>query len=1248
MLFNSGLVSAPEMDQASRNSSKSGAGSTLEEGPLTKIEMSWLLDSIEQSANSIDEEHLQDIALKVLRAFRSKQSFLKSSVSQRAGALLATLYDQLGQLEYSKKLATKSDLLPPKARLRTVYLRSKARRNLLALYYEAKSEFALDFEFNLTTSLQHIDAIALRGIREQVGRTPAHDGLQDASTNSTLKVNETALREVFSVSENNGNLSATLRDLEDGVREDIPWSELDWGAKEHIGEGSYGTVWRIHWGSIPIAVKVLRENTSPTELGCLKKLHHPNVVQLYGTTMETVKRSLVFVMELCDMSLSDYLHKRDPASCPVTLDFVKEVGSDVCSGLVFIFCQNFIHHDLQPAKILLKKISDRYHAKIGGFGVRPAEGSVNITRAGVASRRTIAYEAPEQLLGESLASPETNIYSLGIILWEMLERQKPWSCRSVEQIKNLVRNGSRPEFTDSATRTPESLKALIKRCWDTETKHRPLACKIWYVLKSTRSSNPTTPESLVNEGEAITGCSRTENVQSSSSNPAILTTPSKDASNSLTKSTVASTKSENVRHERFPPGRKKWVLAVVIILACIACIICIATVLAIILVPVPRQQSIQQSMQLLYSFSERPDHHGRSTVRSVATFQDLAANCTVRIVTGIVGEFVRIWSAADGSLIHTLNHRASVVAAYQDPTANNSMRIVSGSLSSIKIWSAVDGSLLRTIKNGTTALAIYRDPAANNVVRIVSVWTSIKIWSAADGSLLRTIGPASATELVTYLDPAANDTVRIVSSNSRWAEVIKVWSAADGTLLRKVKGNETLALVTYQDSGANNAVRIVVGNWDTIKIWSADSGRLLRTIDAGALSLATYRDPAANGAVRIISGSGYWAECVQIWSAADGALLRTLNHSDSISALATYPDPAANNTVRIISGSQDGKIVLWSAAEGSLLRTIRPNAIKRRFATYPDPTADSAVQIVSSASDGTVHIWSAANGSLLRTLTDGSSPVALDTYRDPEANNAVRIVTGALDGTVYIWSAADGNLLFGLKSHPGTGSVSSSGSVRAVAAYQDPAANNAVQILSVSEDGTVSVWSATDGSLLRTSNCPGYVKAVFQDPAANHAVRIVSVISDNAVAVCSAADGYLLQTLNDPFVSHVVTYPDPAANNAVRIVTGSRNGHVKVWSANDGSLLHILKDRYVSSTINALAAYQDPAANNAVRIIVGDQTSIKIWGAADGRLLLDRLGPRFHIACALATYQDPAANSAVRIIVSRCDGNITVWGGVLD
>ncbi|EXX58921.1 Sps1p [Rhizophagus irregularis DAOM 197198w] len=245
----------------------------------------------------------------------------------------------------------------------------------------------------------------------------------------------------------------------------VPYSQIK--NLEKIAEGGFGTVYKAIWNNEPVAVKRFSnsQNISKYFLNELKSLYHTSnffVIDCRGITQDPVTEDYMIIMTYANGgNLHDYLQKN---FVNITWHNKVVILWDISNGLKAIHENNFIHRDFHSGNILLSIGQDW---KIGDLGLsQPAENtSLNNEIYGV-----IPYIAPEIFKGGKF-SKESDIYSLGMIMWELTTGCKPFA--DVEHNINLIYeiiDGKRPEITND---TPEWFANLMKQCWNSVPSKRP-------------------------------------------------------------------------------------------------------------------------------------------------------------------------------------------------------------------------------------------------------------------------------------------------------------------------------------------------------------------------------------------------------------------------------------------------------------------------------------------------------------------------------------------------------------------------------------------------------------------------------------------------------------------------------------------------------------------------------------------------------------------------------------------------------
>jgi formylglycine-generating enzyme required for sulfatase activity len=195
----------------------------------------------------------------------------------------------------------------------------------------------------------------------------------------------------------------------------------------NVASGGMGTVYRV-WDlkrNTPLAMKVLHAELADDpamfkrfqrEARALERLAHPNIVPFYGLHRA---EEFAFLLErfIDGPSLKDLLqqHRGEPLSFLEVLVFLKAL----CAGLGYAHAHGVVHCDVKPGNLMVDLGGNLY---LTDFGIARHAESTTTTLAGAG---TPAYMAPEQIRSE-VVSPATDVYALGVVLFEMLTGQRPF------------------------------------------------------------------------------------------------------------------------------------------------------------------------------------------------------------------------------------------------------------------------------------------------------------------------------------------------------------------------------------------------------------------------------------------------------------------------------------------------------------------------------------------------------------------------------------------------------------------------------------------------------------------------------------------------------------------------------------------------------------------------------------------------------------------------------------------------------
>jgi tetratricopeptide (TPR) repeat protein len=168
-----------------------------------------------------------------------------------------------------------------------------------------------------------------------------------------------------------------------------------------------------------VAIKVLPADVAAAvgpdrflrEIGIVARLSHPNILPLHDSGHAA--GLLYYVMPYVE---GESLRRRLDRPPPLSVEEALAIAREVADALAHAHSHGVIHRDVKPDNILLHE----GHALLADFGVARAAGEGQITDSGLAVG-TPAYASPEQAAGSPLIDHRSDIYSLGCVLWEMLQ-----------------------------------------------------------------------------------------------------------------------------------------------------------------------------------------------------------------------------------------------------------------------------------------------------------------------------------------------------------------------------------------------------------------------------------------------------------------------------------------------------------------------------------------------------------------------------------------------------------------------------------------------------------------------------------------------------------------------------------------------------------------------------------------------------------------------------------------------------------
>jgi eukaryotic-like serine/threonine-protein kinase len=188
-------------------------------------------------------------------------------------------------------------------------------------------------------------------------------------------------------------------------------------------------------------------------------LSHPNVVTVFDAG--EAEGLPYIVMEYVDGAT---LEERLRAEAALNPDEVRAIAQQVAAGLEHAHAQGLVHRDLKPGNLIQRSDGT---VKIADFGIARGSQGTQLTEAG-AIVGTAAYLAPEQAEG-GRATPRSDVYALGVVLYELLTGERPWR---VDSLADLGRRRTEP-VPELPSRVPADLRQAIARALEPDPDDRP-------------------------------------------------------------------------------------------------------------------------------------------------------------------------------------------------------------------------------------------------------------------------------------------------------------------------------------------------------------------------------------------------------------------------------------------------------------------------------------------------------------------------------------------------------------------------------------------------------------------------------------------------------------------------------------------------------------------------------------------------------------------------------------------------------
>jgi WD40 repeat protein len=744
------------------------------------------------------------------------------------------------------------------------------------------------------------------------------------------------------------------------------------------------------------------------EAAAVARLRHPNIVQVHDFNIDG--ETYYMVMEyLIGETLQARLKRLNAENRPMPFTEVTQISQQLSEAVGYAHNHELIHRDIKPANIMLDLNGQ---AILMDFGIVKIVGGEYHTATG-ATIGTAMYMSPEQIRSEK-ADERSDIYSLGVTLYEMISGRTPYKADSVLTLMMKVLNDPLPDLAKIREGIPESLLAAVNKALEKDKKDRfQTMDEMIAALQRTQEHvagitqavtiiddvqhGSTSAEDSPAEAVAATEHAETEleGTVPLQAEKTVMESPERDNLEQQQKAAAALTVKDQavepapVRQQAAKSGLRDSIrqnYRKIIAIAASLLLLGAAAAVGYIYIASQREPELQL------------DPIKSPQVEINAETAQFVVNLGLWNSDSFIEELA---FSPDGQIIGASNNRDLMqFSKYQ----------YYGSL-----WEVEKGSLQNYLLGQTQWMYGAAFSPNGQLFATSSDDASVYLWNVSDGSLAQSIVD-SASGGVTSVDFSPNN---LLLAAGTWNGTVNLWDLRDGNLLRTFLGHESSVRdVAFSPDGNLLASASEDNN---IKLWQVSNGSLVNTLSGHSAQIHSLAF-SPDGSQLASASEDY---TIKLWQISDGSLVRNLQgHSDSVLEVAFSPDGSL-----LASGSNDGTLRLWRASDGELLRILREHWDS---ITGIDFSPDGRM-LVSTASDGVMRFWGLSEAIPLETeapaeaLLTETEPPTTTPFSDtlpPEASPTPALLSAEGPWAVFsnkegMWiTNSDGSAVTNLGSAP--------------------------------------------------------------------------------------------------------------------------------------------------------------------------------------------------------------------------------------
>ncbi len=919
-----------------------------------------------------------------------------------------------------------------------------------------------------------------------------------------------------------------------------------------IGRGGMGVVWlatraddayqkqvaiKLVWPG-PESGEVLRRFRQERQI--LANLEHPNIARMLdgGATEESWPYVVLEYIE--GQSITAYC-----AAHQLGINERLQLFRTVCAAVQYAHQNLVVHRDLKPSNILVTeagtvKLLDFGIAKLLNPDLSPDDSAA--TRTGL-QLMTPEYASPEQVRGEAITTA-SDVYSLGVVLYELLTGQRPYQfkSRSLPEIERVICEQeltapSRSQKSEGGTRNAERANHR-----PATSDHRPPATALRgdldnIVLMALRKEARQRYGSV----EQLS-----EDLRRYLAGEAVL----------ARKDTLGYRVGKFVRRHRF--GVAATALFILLLMG--------GLLLTAWQARAARAQA-RSNRRLLYASQmnlavQAWESANLTRLRELVEREWLPKNFPAQDTEDLRGfEWYYLWNLYhQNGNTHTLSHPAAVWNAVFSPDGKILASASDDHL--IRLWDAENGNELAQLAGHTELVQCVAFSRDGNYLASCSGDRTIKIWEVKTHQLCRTLMGHSERVFGVAFSPDGKVLASCSDDNS-W----KLWDWQTGQVqtITQAHGN-LVRTIAFSPDGRQV---ITGGDQVPVKLWSAHTGILLSTfLQQGPSSIRAVAI-SPDGKLLALAGTD---SNVQMYDVQSSRLRASLSgHGGIITALAFAPDGKM-----LATASEDRTVKLWEPVQGRILATLKGHLNQITGVNF---SPDSST-IVSTSIDHTVKFWDVRQALQRAYHLIGIkpfSPLAFSPY------GKKYLAIGAR-GLGYLVDPAQVSSVVSL---PGHASIISTGAF----------APDGKIVATGSSDTNVRLWNGTTGSaLIKLSGHTKEITAICFSPSGQ---TVFTGSDDHTAKLWDVATGQLLQTYQGHLGMIAALAVSPTQD---LVATGGADNVIKIWDVKSGKELLSLPAQ--NNPVFSLGF----SADGKVLASGGSDGVVKLWQVATGQAVVSLTG----------------------------------------